>query len=58
VSQFVVTCSGWFLARGFFYPEDGGDSFLRNGATSQKTALFGAVNILEIIKLNLIIVVE
>jgi hypothetical protein len=20
----------WFLARGFFYPEDGGDTFLRN----------------------------
>jgi hypothetical protein len=20
----------WFLARGFFYPEDGGDKFLRN----------------------------
>jgi hypothetical protein len=24
------TCSLWFLARGFFYPEDGGDMFLRN----------------------------
>jgi hypothetical protein len=24
------TCSRWFLARGFFYPEDGGDTFLRN----------------------------
>jgi hypothetical protein len=24
------TCSRWFLARGFFYPEDGGDMFLRN----------------------------
>jgi hypothetical protein len=22
--------SRWFLARGFFYPEDGGDMFLRN----------------------------
>jgi hypothetical protein len=38
----------WFLARGFFYPEDGGDMFLRNvgsrkdlhGATSQKKAFF------------------
>jgi hypothetical protein len=26
----AATCSGWFLARGFFYPEDGGDIFLRN----------------------------
>jgi hypothetical protein len=42
------TCSRWFLARGFFYPEDGGDTFLRkrrftqdlHGATSQKTAFF------------------
>jgi hypothetical protein len=25
-----TTCSRWFLARGFFYPEKGGDSFLRN----------------------------
>jgi hypothetical protein len=23
-------CSPWFLARRFFYPEDGGDTFLRN----------------------------
>jgi hypothetical protein len=27
---FTVTCSRWFLARGFFYNEDGGDTFLRN----------------------------
>jgi hypothetical protein len=26
----AATCSHWFLARGFFYPEDGGDTFLRN----------------------------
>jgi hypothetical protein len=26
----ATTCSLWFLARGFFYPEDGGDTFLRN----------------------------
>jgi hypothetical protein len=26
----AATCSRWFLARGFFYPEDGGDMFLRN----------------------------
>jgi hypothetical protein len=41
------TCSRWFLARGFFYPEDGGDTFPRNvgsqdldGAASKKTAFF------------------
>jgi hypothetical protein len=26
----ATTCSRWFLARGLFYPEDGGDTFLRN----------------------------
>jgi hypothetical protein len=26
----AATFSSWFLARGFFYPEDGGDMFLRN----------------------------
>jgi hypothetical protein len=26
----AVTCSRWFFARGFFYPEDGGDTILRN----------------------------
>jgi hypothetical protein len=43
----AATCSHWFLARGFFYPEDGGDTFLRNGftqdlrcVTSQNTAFF------------------
>jgi hypothetical protein len=25
----AATCSCWFLARGFFYPEDGGDKLLR-----------------------------
>jgi hypothetical protein len=29
-SESAATCSRWFLARGFFYPEDGGDTFLRN----------------------------
>jgi hypothetical protein len=29
-TQSVATCSRWFLARGFFYPEDVGDTFLRN----------------------------
>jgi hypothetical protein len=28
--QSAATCSRWFLARGFFYPEDGGHAFLRN----------------------------
>jgi hypothetical protein len=42
-----ATCSRWFLARGFFYPEDGGDvppkrRFTQDvhGDTSQKTAFF------------------
>jgi hypothetical protein len=26
----AATCSRWFSARGFFYPEDGGDTSLRN----------------------------
>jgi hypothetical protein len=30
VAESAATCSRWFLARGFFYPEDGGDTFLRN----------------------------
>jgi hypothetical protein len=25
----AASCSSWFLARGFFYPEDRGDTFLR-----------------------------
>jgi hypothetical protein len=28
--QSEATCSSWFLGRGFFYPEDGSDIFLRN----------------------------
>jgi hypothetical protein len=30
ISQVAATCSLWFLARGFFYREDEGDTFLRN----------------------------
>jgi hypothetical protein len=30
VAQSVATCSRWFLAHRFFYPEDGGDMFLQN----------------------------
>jgi hypothetical protein len=26
----AATCSRWFFARGFFYPEDGGDTILLN----------------------------
>jgi hypothetical protein len=26
----AATCSRWFFARAFFYPEDGGDTILRN----------------------------
>jgi hypothetical protein len=29
-SAAAATCSRWFFARGFFYPEDGGDMILRN----------------------------
>jgi hypothetical protein len=28
--QSAATCSHWLLARGFFYPQDGDDTFLRN----------------------------
>jgi hypothetical protein len=43
--QTAATSSRWFLALGFFYPEDGGDTFLQNVGfhkiyTSQKTAFF------------------
>jgi hypothetical protein len=30
VAQSAATCSRWFTARGSLYPEDGGDTFLRN----------------------------
>jgi hypothetical protein len=30
ISFRVAACSRWFLARGFFYPEAGNDTFLRN----------------------------
>jgi hypothetical protein len=29
-SRLLATCSRWFLVRGYFYPENGGDTFLRN----------------------------
>jgi hypothetical protein len=32
----AATCSRWFLARGFFYPVDGGDMFLRNVGSHMK----------------------
>jgi hypothetical protein len=34
--QSATTCSRWFFARGFFYPEDGGDTFLRNVGSIHK----------------------
>jgi hypothetical protein len=30
VASSLLATSRWFLARGFFYPQDGGDTFLRN----------------------------
>jgi hypothetical protein len=30
----AATCSRWFFARGYFYPEDGGDTILRNVSSS------------------------
>jgi hypothetical protein len=33
-AQTAATCSGWFLARGFFYPEDGGDKTRRTSGTT------------------------
>jgi hypothetical protein len=30
LSRSAATYSHWFLARGLFYPEDGGNTFLRN----------------------------
>jgi hypothetical protein len=30
IRQSAANCSRWFLARGFFCPEYGGDTFLRN----------------------------
>jgi hypothetical protein len=39
--QSAATCSRWFLACGFFYPEDGGDTLLRNvGSHKTYTAVF------------------
>jgi hypothetical protein len=38
VAQSAATCSGWFHARGFFYPEDG-DTFLQNIGSHK---IFGA----------------
>jgi hypothetical protein len=50
----AATCSRWFVARGFFYPEDGGDvppkrrfTQDQHGATSQKTTFFLIEELLE-----------
>jgi hypothetical protein len=34
-----ATCSRWFLTRGFFYPEDGGDTFLQNVGSHKNYSL-------------------
>jgi hypothetical protein len=40
IFKLIATCSRRFLARGFFYHEDGGDTFLRNvGSHNIYTAL-------------------
>jgi hypothetical protein len=36
-SQSAATCSRWFLARGFFYPEGGGDMFLEKSVHTRST---------------------
>jgi hypothetical protein len=33
----VATCSRWFLVRGFFYLENGGDTFLRKSVHARST---------------------
>jgi hypothetical protein len=35
-TQSAATCSRWFHARGFFYPEDGGDTFFRKVGSHKK----------------------
>jgi hypothetical protein len=37
VAQSVATCSRWFLARGFFYPQDWRETFLRNIINARST---------------------
>jgi hypothetical protein len=39
VDSQTATCSRWFFARGFFYPQDGDDTFHRNvGSDKNYTA--------------------
>jgi hypothetical protein len=35
-TQSAATCTRWFLAREFFYPEDGSDAFIRNVGSHKK----------------------
>jgi hypothetical protein len=49
----AATCSRWFLARGFFYPEDGGDTFLRNVGSQKSTQRRVPEDILNIISLKI-----
>jgi hypothetical protein len=37
VAQSAATCSRWFPARGFFYPEDGGDMFPETSFNARST---------------------
>jgi hypothetical protein len=43
VAPCAATCSRWFHARRYIYPEDGGDKIFRNGATSEKMAFFSFI---------------
>jgi hypothetical protein len=53
-ASYKILCNCWYV---FFYPEDGGDTLLRNfgshdlhGATSQKTAFFMKELIVKLMK--------
>jgi hypothetical protein len=37
IGQSEATCSRWFPARGFFYPEDGGDTFSETSGNVRST---------------------
>jgi hypothetical protein len=36
VASSAATCSRWFFARGFFYPEDGGDTILQSTTSTRR----------------------
>jgi hypothetical protein len=37
VAQSAATCSRWFSDGGFFYPEDGGDTFFEISVNTRST---------------------